>query len=201
VDITKKSNIKSKFTNFIGGIGYFFCVLQWSWVLVLYFSLLKDFIGYFESSEQLVEPAPVAVTVANPTSPFLFIIGAIVVVFILALTIYMVVKMPSVINKSAKKIVHKSADSFAPLVLRIQKKKDNPRNKIRLTFELILIFKVALIIIPIILSVFSRFVNNQVIDFYIAIWISLFLAGISLISFVIQYILVKLLLIKKVDVA
>jgi len=199
VDITKKSNLKSKFTNFFGGLGYFFCVLQWSWVLVLYFNILKDFVGFFESSDQLVEPTPA--TISSPISPFLITIGALVVIFMLALTFYVIIKMPSAINKSAKKIVHKSADSFAPLVLRIQKKKDNPKNKTKLTFELVLILKIALIIVPIILSILSRFISNQIIDFYIAICTSLFLAGLSLISFVIQYILVKLLIVKKIDVA
>ena len=199
MDITKKSNLKSKFTNFFGGLGYFFCVLQWSWVLVLYFNILKDFVGFFESSDQLVEPTPA--TISSPISPFLITIGALVVIFMLALTFYVIIKMPSAINKSAKKIVHKSADSFAPLVLRIQKKKDNPKNKTKLTFELVLILKIALIIVPIILSILSRFISNQIIDFYIAICTSLFLAGLSLISFVIQYILVKLLIVKKIDVA
>lgn len=149
------------------------------------------------TSVQTPEPLPV---VTQAPSPLLLVIGLIIAAIMVALTIFVIIKLPSTITKTSRKLVHKSADAITPTILHIQHKKDTKRNKIKLNFGLVLIIKMSLVIIPIILSFMSQFIERQSFDFYIAMCVSLFLASLSFIFFGIQYSLMKLLSIDKKDV-
>jgi len=127
------------------------------------------------------------------------IILVVVTIIMVALTIYILIKIPSTIVRTSKNIVHKTAEDATPLILRIQHKKDNKSNHLKLTPRLVLFMKIIILIAPVVLSFTSQFIDKQVIDFYIAMYASLWLACVSVIFFVFQYILASLFAIKRQD--
>ncbi len=187
---SQKINFKQKLSNFFGSLGYISCVGQWFWAILLYYSYLIGLVAFITPNPvvEVVDPQPI---VSQPQGPLMFVIGAIFLVAMVVLTIYVIVKMPSMISKTSQKIVHKSADSMAPALLHMQNKKETKKNKIKLTFGLILVIKAVLIIIPIAASYFSQYIENQTFGFDIAMHVSLFLAGCSLVFFAIQYALAR----------
>lgn len=194
-----KPNFKKHIANFFGAIGYLVCSLQWLWMIMLYFSLIKALMLLISPSADspVVKPSPATVDLSSNTP--LMIVAAIIVIIMVVLTIYIIVKMPSIIAKTGKKIVHTTANSATPIVLHIQHKKDTTRNHKKLTLRLILAIKIILITVPIILAFTSQFIEKQMIDFSIAIYVSLFLACSSIISFAIQYFLARLLSVSRQD--
>lgn len=199
MDNNRKSNFKQKFLNFFGSLGYLFCVMQWLWAILLYYNYIIGVVTF-------ITPSPVTEIVANTPvvgqtpNPLFFIFGSIILITMVAVTIYVIVKMPSIVAKTSQKFVHKSADSVAPVLLHMQKKKNTKRNKIKLTFGLVLIIKISLLIIPVVASFLSQFIEHQTFDFGIAMYVSFFLAGLSLISFSIQYVLARVFLISKENI-
>jgi len=182
-------------TNFFGGFGYFFCLLQWFWTIILYFSLIETIALFFNSKTEnqiINNPAPVDIVSNTP----LIIIAVIISVIMIVLTIYVIYKIPSTIVRTGKKIVHETAENFTPIVLKIQHKKDTKIIHKKLTIRMIMFIKIMLIIIPVILSLTSQITQEQSFDYSIVIFISLWLACFSLVSFTIQYILASFLSVK-----
>jgi len=199
VDNNKKPNFKREFTNFFGSLGYLSCAMQWLWAILLYYSYLIGAVAFITPNPvvEVIETQPI---VNQPPNPLMFVFGSIVLIVIVALTIYVIVKMPSIIAKTSQKLVHKSADSVAPTLLHIQNKKDTKKNKIKLTFGLVLAIKVFLIIVPVVASYLSQYIKDQTFDFNIAMYVGLFLAGCSLVFFAIQYTFMRLFSISKTDI-
>lgn len=206
MNIKEKMNFKRSIANFFGAFGYLSCILQWLWAVMLYFSLIESAVLFFSSpasDSQIIKPIPatanVITTINSGPNIFSIIIAAIVIAIMVALTLYIFIKMPSIIIKTSKKVVQETADNVAPLVLRIQHKKDTKGNKIKLTPILVIIMKIILVTIPTILAIMSRFIENQMIDSYISTCVGLFLAGSSLLFFGAQYLVGKFFAIKRQD--
>jgi len=202
VDITKKIDFKHKLTNFFGGLGYFSCAAQWFWVILLYFSYFRAIMTLMApiadtDTTKIIETLP---TVTQSINPLAFVVGSIIVITVIAVTIFVIIKMPSTIAKTGQKLVHKSSESILPIALRIQKKKETKKNKIKLNFSLILIIKILIIIIPIILTFTSQFIKDQTFDFDIAMYVSVFLLCLSSIFFCIQYVFARLFAIDKQNI-
>lgn len=199
MNIKTKDGIKKGVTNFFGAIGYLFCFLQWLWAILLYFSVIQSVSLFFtpKASHQALQ----APATSGTPSIFLIIFGIIVVIAVLAFTIYIFVKLPSTISKTGKKIVHKTADTVAPMVIKVQKKPDTKKFRIQLTAKLVLIIKIALIAIPLILAYTSRFIDKQVFDYRIAFWAELILAAVSFVFFAFQYLLAWLMHVKKQNIS
>jgi len=197
VGIRTKTNFIKNVTNFFGAIGYFSCSLQWFWVILLYSSFITGLALYMnQGAENNVVESPVVV---DQGSALAMIILVVVTIIMVALTIYILIKIPSTIVRTSKNIVHKTAEDATPLILRIQHKKDNKSNHLKLTPRLVLFMKIIILIAPVVLSFTSQFIDKQVIDFYIAMYASLWLACVSVIFFVFQYILASLFAIKRQD--
>ena len=146
-----------------------------------------------------IEIVPAVIT--QSVNPLTFVVGSIILITVIAITIFVIVKMPSTIAKTGQKIVRKSTESVIPIILNIQNKKESKRNKIKLSFGLILIFKTLLIIIPVILTYTSQFIKDSTFDFYIAMYVSIFLLIISIVSFGIQYLLARLFSVNRQDIS
>ena len=197
-----KNNIKKGVTNLFGAFGYLACSMQWLWAVALNFSLVKSLAMFVSpnTTNPVVEPTVVAVSSGNSSPNVLLIfVGIIFVVIMIALTIFILIKMPSTIVNTGKKVVHGVAENVTPLILRAQHKKDNKQNRKKLSSTLIIILKITLVIIPLILAYASKFTDNQMFDFNIAMIVAIWLLGSSLIFFVAQYLLAKLFEIKKQD--
>jgi len=198
-----KNNIKKSVANLFGAFGYLACSMQWLWAVALNFSLVKSLALFVSpnTTNPVVEPTVVAVSSGNSGPNVLLIfVGIIFVVIMVALTIFILIKMPSTIVKVGKKVVHGAAENVTPLILRAQHKKDNKQNRKKLSARLVMVLKIILVIIPLILSYTSKFTESQMFDFNIAMIVAAWLAGSSIIFFVAQYLLTKIFEIKKQDI-
>ena len=198
MDLQTKSNIKKNVANFFGGFGYFFCLLQWFWVVILYFSVIENVAQFFiKNNENTVTKATPTVEIGS-NFPFT-IIAVVITVSMVLLSVYIIYKIPSTIVKTGKKFVHGTAENVTPMVLRIQNKKDSKRNHIKLSVRMVIVIKIILIIAPFILSIMSQFIEKQSFIFVISMYISVWLAAFSAISFITQYAISSLLSVKRQD--
>lgn len=115
------------------------------------------------------------------------------------LTVYVIIKIPSTIVKTGKKVVNEAADNLTPLILKVQHKKDTKKSRRKLTARLALTIKILIVTIPAILSLLSQFQDKPMVDYNVVMFISLWLAGFSIIAFFIQYLLAKIFAIKRQD--
>jgi len=196
---TSNNTFKKHVVNFFGGLGYFFCSIQWLWGVLLYSSWIEKLIILMNSG---IDNPVVKSTPAIDSGPniFLIIIGAIITMTMIGLTIYILIKMPSTIAKTSQNFVHKAAETSTHIVLQIQHKKETKKNRIKLTPRLIFILKIILVILPIILAITSQFVEKQMLDYHIAIYASVWLAIISTVLFTFQFVLASVLSITKTDI-
>jgi len=202
--VSKKSKTKIKVgvTNFLGFGGYFFSALQWFWVVVLYSSLIEGLAKSITpaSEPQQVQVQPVIVVSAGPPSVLQIIFTFAVVVVMIALTVYVIWKMPSIFAKTGKKLVHDTADTFAPVVLRVQNKPITKKNRYKLSSSIVILMKIIIVVLPIILTFSSIFLEKQIVEYYIAIIITIWLASFSIVFFVAQYLVISLFRIKKPEI-
>jgi len=194
-----KVNLKKTVANFFGALGYLSCSLQWLWAVLLYASLIKMLALFFTPVADNSIVAPVSAPTSSNPNIFLIIFSAIVVITMILLTIYIFIKIPMTIIKSSKKVVHEAADNVAPILLKVQHKKDTKKNKIKLAPLLVVFLKVILITTPIVLSFMSQFIQEQTIEFYVAMYASIWLAGFSFAFFIFQYSIGGLFSIKRQD--
>jgi len=203
VNTKAKNNLKKKFVNLFGVFGYLFCSLQWLWAILLYFSLIANF-ALFIAPSSTGQPEPVVVTdpntIISPGSNILMvIISIVIIVIIIAMTIYFLYKIPSTIVKTGEKIVHSGASNITPFILKAQHKAETKNNKLKLTPRLVVFIKIALVLLPVVLSYMSKFIKIQLVDLNIAMCASVCLACFSLMFFIFQYILCKVFKIKIQD--
>ncbi len=196
--IKAKSNISQKLANFFGGLGYFFCLLQWFWAIVLYFSIIEKLAVLFSANNDKQVYKPLVIIDTGINMP-LMIVSAIIAIFMLLVTVYIIYKIPITIAKTSEKIVHSTAENITPIVLHAQHKKDTKSNHKKISIRLVIFIKIILIIIPVILSFTSQYIDSKQIDFDIAVYVSLWLACFSILSFATQYIFANLLSVKKQD--
>jgi hypothetical protein len=114
----------------------------------------------------------------------------------IGVAIYAIIKMPSVVVSTSKKIVHKTAEAAAPMVIKAQHKKDTKKFHIKITSRLILAIKTIIIAVPIIMIIPYQFFEKQDIDLQVVIVVSFSLACSSAVSFLFQYSLAKLFRLK-----
>jgi hypothetical protein len=197
MNIKTKNILKRKFVNFFGAGGYFLNSLQWLWVVLLYSGLITEIAKTMgnKQSDQVVQSTQVIDVSQN--IPMLIITAGITIAMIL-LSIYIILKIPSSLVKTSKKVVRSSADNATNLILQAQKK-DTKKNHMILTPLVIIVMKILLIIIPVILVFTSQFIEKQIFDFYISIYIGGLLACFSLLFFVFQYLIAGILSVKNRD--
>ena len=164
-----KNNLKKKVTNFLGAVGYFFCSLQWLWVILLYSSLITG-LAKIMNTETATQPAQPSANLDLTASVPMIIIAAVITFVMVVLTLYILIKIPSTLIKSSKKVVQIAAEGAVPLILQAQKKKVTKRSRVKLTPFLIVIMKLILIFIPVVLVFVSQFIEKQMFekdDFYV----------------------------------
>jgi hypothetical protein len=190
--------IRKNFSNFFGSFGYLFCFLQWLWVVMLYFSVVQSATLLISpNADKQVEQSP-SFTFALPDSSEIIIL-VIVMTVMIAVTIYVLIKIPMSIVKTSNKIVHKTAETMTPIVIKAQHKKDTKRFHAKITSTLMLAIKLLLVVAPVMLTVASGLLEKQSIDYSIAMLIGGGLACFSAVFFAIQYSLANLLHVKASD--
>lgn len=180
--------IKRNFTNFFGATGYLFCLLQWFWAVMLYFSVVQTVTTFVASDNP--EPASnahaAAFTLPDPVN---WTIAIIVTIVMSAITVYALVKLPMKVVKASNRMVHRSAESVAPVIIRVQHKKPTEKQRMRITPKIILLIKLFLVVVPIGLTVASVLLEKQYVDYSIATAIGYGLAVLTIGAFAMQYLL------------
>jgi len=200
-----KKLLKTRIANAFGVLGYLSCTLQWLWVIVLYSSLIQVIANFFiengTKQESLVSPInSSSLASGNDTNVIFAIISATVVCLFIVLSLYMIVKIPASIVKTTRNTIHKAAESATPLVSEIQNKKDTKARHKKLSYQIVFVIKIILVVAPVIICYFTRFLDKQIFSYNGGIIISLWLALISLTFFIIQYFLARLFLIDKKEI-
>lgn len=185
------SSVKKGIANTFGYVGYFFCFLQWLWVALLYFSVIQSAILFVspDANAPVRQTPSFAVSLPDPVTTT---IVAIIVVVMIVVTIYALIRLPMNIAKNSNAIVHKASQAAVPLVMKAQHKKDTKKNRLALTPKIIMIFKLTLIVIPVILAVLSGLTPKLPIDYRIAAIMGYGLAGASALFFGVQYLIAKI---------
>lgn len=179
-------NIKKNLANFFGSFGYLVCSLQWSWAILLYFSVIQSTVSFIAPHTITQSEQPHSLTF-TPPGQFEMIILAIFAALMVILTIYIIIKTPIGIVKASSKVVHQTAETMIPIVMKVQHKKETKKFYAEMTAKLILIMKLLVIIAPVALAAGSGLLEKQSIDYSIAMIASWGLASGSIAFFAIQY--------------
>ena len=193
-----KSNIKTKIVNFFGGCGYLGNIVQWLFSILLFFEPIKDFVIFITPEVQTDNK--VVLDAGSLPEPFLLITGLVITAIVVILCVLVIIKLPHETAKNSTAVVHGVAKNTAPILLKLQHKKNTTKNKLKLTSEIVFYIKMALIIAPVFLAYASRFLSYQNILPEIALIVSLFLAIVSMSMFGISYLLAYLCKITPADV-
>lgn len=191
----KKTSFQQKLTNFFGGLGYLNCFLSWLWASLFYVSILLD--SDYLQKEKIVEPMITKPPVSTVTNPGSALLAAIVTVFIIGITIYVIYKVPKAIAKKSKNLIHDTAVRSVPLVNRFSHKKLTKSRRLKLTPKIILFLKLFLVLIPIPAVLATRLITGDfLLDSSTNLFISLILVAGCLMAFSIQYGLAWILKVK-----
>ena len=200
---TQNIIIKKTVVNFFGGLGYFFAALQWLLLCVVYQTALIGFIT--STTPAAPAPPPISAPIVDtvPTEPNILatVFGAIFIVGIVMLSIYVLFKAPIAAARTSKKAVQGAARAVAPLVIHAQHKPDTLYQRKRIMTTLIIVFKSIVIIVPLIFLVMSGAWSDGVLDPAIASMFGMWLAGGGVVCFVGQYVLAKMFAVKRQDIS
>ena len=190
-----KDTAKKNTVNLFGALGYLFCVLQWFWVTILYFSVIQTAITFTipDTNQHAAQISVPQFTLPDPVMGW--VLGSITAIMI-AVTIYALVSMPAKTVKASSTIVYKAAQTMAPVAIKAQHKKDTRSLRAKITPRLVFFLKLLLIIIPTVLTFASGILQEHPIEYSIVTIIGCGLALFSLVSFTAQYVVSRLLRVK-----
>ena len=197
--VEAKHRLKKVIANSFGTLGYLTSFLQWLWATILYLSLIQSTTTFINEYNQTPTQAPTQLSISMPGPLGIIILGVTVVVMI-AITVYAIIAVPRAIVKTSNKVVHKTAEAAAPLVMRAQHKKESKRLRLKLTTRLVLVVKVLLVVLPLILTAASKLLDEQFISYSIALIAGSALACVSIVFFALQYILALAFKVKPSDI-
>lgn len=196
----QKNIRRRKLVNFVGALAYLSVVIQWIMAVTLFAPLISE--------APLLNPEPVAVSPvessaaasANDPSIFTFIGIAIIVLIMIALTAYVLAKMPATLARTGRKVVKDSSSAIVTVAIKAAGKKDGKRLREKLTPKIVFIMKVAVVLLPILLSFLSRYLEDPILSQYLALYLSVMLANGSFLLFIIQYGMAYFLGVKRADI-
>ena len=197
-----KINIKKGVANFFGSLGYISCTLEWLWIFLLYIKYIQKMLDHFIGTASNNTPTETPIPVATSSSPnvLMILLSVVIVAIVIAMSIYLLYKIPTSIVKTSKITVHNTAKNIAPIIINTQ---HNPQTKsfnIKLTFTLVLVIKIILILVPILLAFCYKFLDEKIVDSNIALASTIFFVITSLFMFSCQYTTAWALKVKKQDV-
>jgi len=163
---------------------------------MIYFQFIKLLLP---SNDNAVQVDKVVAIADNEPNILIIIFAAVVVVITVALTVYYLVKLPSMLVGAGKRVVNKTASSAAPFVLKIKHKKDTKKNRKQMTPKLIIGLKLMLIFIPMIFIYISQFYAIDILAYDMRVSVGLWLLDFSLAMFFLQYVLARILSVKVND--
>lgn len=191
-----KTALTINIVNLFGGLGYISCAVQWLWGVLLYSNVIQTYIrSVTPVVEKPVIEAPTIVIDGAAETLFL-ILGTILSIAVIVLFIYLAIKTPTTIVKTATKVVENAAESVVPTILRIEKKADTPTNRKHVVVNVKLLIKCIFVVVPFIGSLISLSTHDPVFSATVVLYSSSILLLFTTVLFAIQYVLAKAL---KVD--
>ena len=175
---TSKKQRRTRVLTMVSGglavLGYVSCTLQWLWLCVtalpslLKSGVLDDFIKS-EPTEQTVLISPLFTT-----SPITVAFIGFVTLVMLAITIYILFKLPTAIAKTGEVIVHTATESVVPVITHHQKLP--AKKKSRLTRKVSFYIQLFATIVPLVSILFLPPIKSlpQEVIVFIAGWLAVF---------------------------
>ncbi len=175
--------------NIFGGLFYIFCLLQWLWAILPY---LPGFISLATKIQPVTERPSVVMQASSsqPPSLFMVVLASIIVVGILAMTAYVLVKLPATIGKAGEKFTKSASQHLVPVVSHHATL--TPRKRLRLATRIVMMIKMALCVLPVIVASLS-FSMALTVPFNVTLIVAAFLAIVSFILLAAQVSLAKIL--------
>jgi len=176
--------------NTLGGLFYAFALLQWLWAALPY---LPGFISLATKLQPVTtQPTPIVAQTAStgPPSVFMVLLASTIVVGALAITAYVLIKLPMSIGKAGEKFTKSASHYLVPIVSHHATL--TPKKRLRLATRVVIMVKLALCILPVIVTALS-FKMALTIPFDVTLIVAAFLAIVSLILLAAQVSLAKIL--------
>lgn len=144
--------------NFFGTLFYLSCLLQWTWATLPYMP------GIVRLAEMLQgpkgTPAPMQeVAASGPPSLLLLIIAFAATVIVIGLTLYVLIKFPVTVAKSAQKMTQNTSARIVPIVTHHAKLPEKKRRQ--LTARIVVYLKLTICVLPVILCACTYFFETE----------------------------------------
>jgi hypothetical protein len=144
--------------NFFGTLFYLSCLLQWMWATLPYMPGIVRLVEILQGPEDT--PAPMQeVATSGPPSLLLLIIAFAATAIVIGLTLYVLIKFPVTVAKSAQKMTQNASAHIVPIVTHRAKLPEKKRRQ--LTARIVVYLKLAICIFPVILCACTYFFETK----------------------------------------
>lgn len=181
----KKTAKRISLANSFGTLGYISVAFQWVWsLLLLCYPVITDDAGFL-SPQRPITLHQSSLKFDPQLTPLVTFIAVLTTVLILVITVITLVRLPKTIGKKAGTISQSTARAAIPLVTR--HRKVTKKERLRLSYRIILALKCLLVALPLLLIVFVQPIEQLGSP---TMWtIGVFAAGCSLFYFVTQQVI------------
>lgn len=144
--------------NFLGTFFYLSCLLQWMWAVLPYMPGIIRFTEIFRGPIGASAPAQ-EVAASGPPSLFLLVIALAATAIIIGFTLYILIRFPVTVAKSAQKITQNASARIVPIITHHAKLPDKKRKL--LTARVVAYIKLTACILPVILCACTYFFETE----------------------------------------
>lgn len=144
--------------NFFGTLFYLSCLLQWMWATLPYMPGIVRLAEMFQGSADASAPTQ-EVVASGPPSLFLLIIAFAATAIVIGLTLYILIKFPVTVAKSAQKMTQSTSARIVPIVTHHAKLPEKKRRW--LTARIVIYLKLAICVLPVILCACTYFFETE----------------------------------------
>ncbi|MEO5950734.1 MAG: hypothetical protein ABIQ04_04775 [Candidatus Saccharimonadales bacterium] len=132
-----------------GALFYIAIMIQWLWSSLPYLPGIVQFAGTLQTTPQNTQPIQ-HVPATGPPSVILIAIVIGVTIFIIAATVYLLLKLPATVGSVGEKMTKSATEYIVPVISHHVKL--TPKKRQWLTARIMLDVKIALSIIPIVIA-------------------------------------------------
>lgn len=144
--------------NFFGTLFYLSCLLQWMWATLPYMPGIVRLAEMLQGPKDA--PAPIQeVAASEPPSLLLLIIAVVATTIIIGLTLYVLIKFPVTVAKSAQKMTQNASARIVPIVTHHARLPEKKRR--RLTARIVVYLKLIICVLPVILCACTYFFETE----------------------------------------
>lgn len=143
----RRISYKHILANTFGAFGYFFCLLQWIWLMIVFLPFILDAVKTINevTTTRSTSPAP---AISIEPNIFTIAFASICIAIIMILFIYIIFKIPFTIVNSGRRITHEPAKKLAPLIVSRTHRKVSKKERKQITARLVWTIKGLCIILP-----------------------------------------------------